>query len=525
MIQFPKINGKINMGAGKFVLPRTLCAELGGFAPWCLDAFCQRLGCVPEDGTPWMILRKDSSIHREGYCMSVTGQGVEIAASTEQGVIWALTTLYLRCEEDRSIASCHISDAPRYDHRGQSLDCVRHFFPVEEVKRILEQMSRVKMNVLHFHLSDDQGWRIESLKYPQLHSVNPEYFTQAQLRELVEYARIRGIEIIPEIDLPGHTTAVLNALAHLGCTGEKPKLAIAGGIYTTILCAGKENVYQFLEDLLGEICDIFPSKRFHIGGDEAPKQQWMSCPDCNRAMKELGLVNYEQLQGHFTRRVIEILKGFGKSPICWNETLTGYPEPEDLQIQYWTMVSPEIMDAYAKRGGQYIYSYMCELYLDYPYSMTDVRKLHKLHPHIWNRPCGNDSGMVGIESTLWAEHICDWRNLEEHLLPRMYIVAEKAWSDGHAPYRKFIPELRKLCKLAQQDGISIMPEERWNPRGKGRREEALDFFVKMNGGVLEEVPENQAPAQINLRVMFDYVIRFFRISDLPALAKVYFGKR
>lgn len=525
MIQFPKINGEIKTGEGKFLLPPVLCADLGGFEPWCLDAFCQRMGLVQEEGNPWLILRKDSALAQEGYLLDVTGHGIEIVAGTEQGVIWALTTVYLRCEKDRSIACCKISDAPRYPHRGQSLDCVRHFFPVDEVKRILEQMSRVKMNVLHFHLSDDQGWRIESLKYPQLHRVNSEYFTQKQLRELVEYAKVRGIEIIPEIDLPGHTTAILNAFPHLGCTGEQPELATAGGIYTTILCAGKDTEYQFLENLLEEICSIFPSERFHIGGDEAPKHQWMACTDCNNTMKKMGYENYEQLQAYFTRRVMEILKKLGKTPICWNETLTGYPEAEELQIQYWTMVAPEKMDAYAKRGGKFIYSYMCELYLDYPYSMTSVRRLYKLRPHIWNRSCGNDTGLLGIESTLWAEHISDCRNLEEHLFPRLYIVAEKAWADGHLPYRRFVAVLRQLCKLAQQDGICTMAESWWNPRGKRRREEALDFFVKMNGGVLEEVPANQAPSETNLRLMFDYVIRFFRISDLPALAKLYFGKR
>lgn len=522
MIQFPKINGEIKTGEGKFTLPQSLRADCGGFAPWCLDVFCQRLGLTREEGTPWLILRKDSAVSREGYFLTVTGQGIEIAASTEQGVIWALTSVYLRCEADRCIGCCHISDAPRYPHRGQSLDCVRHFFPVEEVKRILEQMSLVKMNVLHFHLTDDQGWRIESLKYPQLHSVNPEYFTQAQLRELVEYARVRGIEIIPEIDLPGHTTAILNAFPHFGCTGEKPELATAGGIYTTILCAGKEDVYFFLEQLLEEICDIFPGERIHIGGDEAPKQQWMACPHCLAAMKELGLTDFEQLQGYFTRRVVDILRKHRKTPICWNETLKGYPAPEEMQIQYWTLVAPEKMDAYAKSGGSYIYSYMCELYLDYPYSMTSVRKLYKMRPHIWNRRCENDPGLLGIESTLWAEHIPDKRNLEEHLFPRMYIVAEKAWSGGHMPYRNFTVTLRQLCDLAGRKGICTMAETWWNPKGRQRRVEALDFFVKMNGGTLEDVPENQAPAETNLRLMYDYVIRFFRFSDLPALAKRYF---
>ena len=522
MIQFPKINGESRETAGKFLIPGVLRVDMGDFVPWCMEVFCQRLGLTREAGKPWLVLRRDEGLPQEGYLLEVTDQGIRIEASTEQGVIRALTTLYLRTGPDRTVACCLLLDAPRYAHRGQSMDTVRHFFPQEEVEKILDQMSLVKMNVLHFHLSDDQGWRIESLKFPQLHQVNAQYYTQAQLRQLVEYARIRGIEIIPEIDLPGHTTAILAAYPHLGCTGERPKLAAGGGIYTTILCAGKETVYQFLEQLLEEIFSIFPSNRSHIGGDEAPNQQWMTCPDCIGAVKTLGCDNFEQLQAHFTRRVADILRRHGKIPVCWNEVLNGFPDAEGMQIQYWTMDAPEKMDAYAKKGGKYIYSYMCELYLDYPYSMTNVRRLHKMRPHIWNRRCDEDPGLLGIESTLWTEHIAEAHDLEEHLFPRMYIVAEKAWSGGHLPYKALLTTLGQLCHLAEQNGVSTMRESWWNPSGKARRTEALDFFMKMNGGVLEEVPENQAPAPLNLKLMYDYVVRFFRLSDLPALYKLYF---
>lgn len=522
MIQFPKINGEERPDTGKFRIPRQLQAEPADFSGWCLEAFCQRLELSPAEGQPWLTLCRDETLPKEGYRLKISETGIYVAAASELGVIWALTTLYLRTEPDRSVACGSISDAPRYAHRGQSVDVVRHFFSVDEMERILEQMSRVKMNVLHLHLTDDQGWRIESRKYPQLQAVNRQYYTQDQLRELVAYAHVRGIEIIPEVDLPGHTTAVLAAFPQFGCTGKQPVLANSGGIYTTILCAGKEGVYRFLEELLEELCAVFPGERFHIGGDEAPKQQWMSCPDCAGAMRKLGITDYELLQGHFTRRVADILRNHHKISICWNETLKGCPDPEDMQIQHWTLDDPEKMNAYAKRGGEYIYSDMCQLYLDYPYSMTSVRKLYKMRPRIWTRFCGEDRGMLGIESAVWAEHICDNRNLEEHLFPRLYIVAEKAWSGGHGAYRTFLASLRQLCVLAEKEGIHAMAEDRWNPRGKARRAEALDFFVKMNGGVLESVPENQAPAQTNLRLMVNYVVRFFRLSDLPSLAKLYF---
>ena len=522
MIQFPKINGQFQSANGVFSLPEKLVVQYEDFAAWCTEVFCQRCNLTVGQGTPWLILKRDWALPPESYRLKITPQQVEITAATENGIVWALTTLYLRCEGGRKISCCTIEDAPRYPHRGQSLDCVRHFFPIEEVKKILEQMALVKMNVLHLHLTDDQGWRIESLRFPQLHGVNADYFTQAQLREIVEFARIRGIEILPEIDLPGHTTAILAAFPELGCTGKQPDLASSGGIYTTILCAGNEKVYGFLEELLTEICELFPASRFHIGGDEAPKHQWHSCPVCKAAMERLGIADYEALQGHFTARVAHILKKCGKRPVCWNETLKGYPDPRDMEIQYWTMDDIPKMDAFARRGGKFIYSYMCELYLDYPYSMTSVKKLFRLRPHIWQRSCSNDPGMLGIESTLWAEHISEAKDLEEHLFPRMYIVAEKAWAGTHESYPRLLASLRTLCALAAKQGVAAMQEDWWNPAGKGRREEALDFFTKMNGGVLEDVPDNQAAVEPDLRVMYDYVRRFFRLSDLPALYKLYF---
>jgi len=522
MIQFPKINGSFRENDGVFVLPDTLSCDPGGFDDYCLNVFAERLGLSPGQGNVWLHLKKDTALAEEGYRLTVKPDGIFLHANTEQGVIHGLTTLYLRCD-GRNLRACQIIDAPVYSHRGQSLDCVRHFFPAEEVKRILEQMSLVKMNVLHFHLTDDQGWRIESRKFPELHRTGQDYYTQEQLRDIVEFARTRGIEVVPEIDLPGHTTAILAAYPELGCTGVRPALATQGGIYHTILCAGQEKVYRFLEELLAEICPIFPTRRFHIGGDEAPKRQWESCPVCRQKLRALGSDDFEDLQSHFTLRVAEILKQNGKRPICWNETLKGNRLPEDIQIQYWTSECMDSMKDYIRQGGQYIYSSMYELYLDYPYGMTDVRKLYRMTPRIGSVRCTKHNGMLGIESTLWTEHISTSTSLEEHLFPRLYIAAEKAWSGGHNPYRIFLADLERLCAMARREGLMPMDSARWNPTGKERQRQALEFFTKMNGSVPEEsVPENLEKANPGFRLMYDYVTKFFRLRDLPALARLYF---
>ena len=511
---FPKIRGIERREAGFFRLPETIRASLGPFSRECLAAFAARTGLAAEAGEPWLYLKKEN-LPEEGYRLRVEESRITLEAATEKGIIHALTTLFLRLEDGR-ISCCRLEDAPKYPHRGLSLDCVRHFFPIREVEKVLEQMALVKMNVLHFHLSDDQGWRIESLRFPELHRQSGEYYTRRELKDLVEFARLRGISIIPEIDLPGHTTAILSAYPELGCTGKRPSLAGEGGIYTTILCAGNEAVYRFLEELLPEVMELFPDERFHIGGDEAPKTQWSSCPQCRQRLKALDAEDFEALQTDFTHRVAEILRQHGKRPICWNEALKGGVRAEDLTIQYWTVEGYEQLRQYIREGRPYIYSPMYELYLDYPYAMTPVRKLYKLR-------LPKDKGLIGLEAALWTEHIAESGKLHRHLFPRLYIAAELGWSGEHGPYRTFLSRLKSLCDLASAWGVTPMPEEKWNPRGRERRTDALDFFQKMNGGVLEDsVPDNAHKTEPDFRMMWSYVTRFFRLSDLPALSKLYF---
>jgi len=479
---FPMIRGVEDRKAGRFRLPGSIRADLGPFSRDCLAAFAARTELAVEAGGSWLHLKMED-LPEEGYRLQVEEDRVTVEASSEKGVIHALTTLFLGLEAGQ-IGCCRLEDAPQYPHRGLSMDCVRHFFPMEEVKAVVEQMALVKMNVLHFHLSDDQGWRLESLRFPELHRQSGEFYTRQEIKDLVEFARLRGISIIPEIDLPGHTTAILSARPELGCTGKRPSLAGKGGIYNTILCAGNEAVFRFLEELLPEIMELFPDERFHIGGDEAPKTQWNHCPKCRERLKTLGTDDLEALQADFTHRVTEILRKYGKRPICWNEALKGGVRAEDLTIQYWTVEGYAQLRQYIRENRPYIYSPMYELYLDYPYAMTPVRKLYKLR-------LPKDKSLIGLEAALWTEHIADPGKLHAQLFPRLYIAAELGWSGGHGPYRAFLSRLKRLCGLARRQGIAPMPEESWDPAGEERRSAALDFFQKMNGGVLEDaVPDN-----------------------------------
>lgn len=300
----PAINGRLKQQEGWFSLAQeVLTVSFGGFAPWCAAAFAKRLGAtVQESQTGQIMLLRDDSLPPEAYVLTVTAEGIRVQVACEQSVILALTTLYQLMDGQRRVPCLSLTDAPRYQHRGLSLDCVRCFFPVGEVRRVIEQMARVKLNVLHWVLTNDQGWRIESRQYPRLNEISGPYYTRDEIRNVVAYARERGIEIIPEIDMPGHMTALLAAYPEYSCSGKPVQLAKTGGIYPIILCAGAEKTYELIDSLLGEVCSLFPGGRIHLGGDEAPKREWKTCPCCQQRKRDEGLADENELQGWFMNR-------------------------------------------------------------------------------------------------------------------------------------------------------------------------------------------------------------------------------
>ena len=418
-----------------------------------------------------------------------------------------------------------------YLYRSLHLDCARHFFPVSTVKKVIEGISYGNMNVLHWHLSDDHGWRIESKKYPKLHEVSGAYYTQEEIREVVTYAKARGIDVIPEIDMPGHNLALLSAFPEYSCKGEPVTPAKARGVYRTILCAGKQQTLEFIEDVLEEIIPLFDSQYFHIGGDEAPKDEWKKCPHCNSKMRELGLTSYEDLQGYFTAQVCEILRKHGKAPICWNDALLASNIPEDVVIQYWTIDYAKEMIPFIEKQGKWIYSDMFELYLDYPHSMIPLKKVYEFEPHLYRDPIPDsnteetENGLIGFEACAWTEHIETEKDLCEHIFPRVYALAERASGAEKTDYEAFKERLREKVKLLEKAGIPYTPEEWWDPKGKARRKDAIKFYLNMSAGVDEEEKKKQAAsAAPKLEFVLHFVKEFFKPQDFFALLKaVLFG--
>nr|AHF24445.1 beta-N-acetylhexosaminidase [uncultured bacterium Contig99] len=514
----PRVNGKTQWTGETVRLPRAVSVT-GAFAPRCAEAFLRRTGRADETGGFPLRVERDAALAEEGYRLRVAPDGVTAQAADERGAVWALTTLACLLDGD-AISVCAIEDRPRFGHRGLSLDCARHFFPAAEVEKIIEQLALAKMNTLHWHLSDDQGWRVESRRFPALHETSGAYYTQEEIRAVVEFARVRGVEIVPEIDLPGHVSAILAADPQYSCSGKPVELARTGGIYPIIFCAGREETYAFLEELLDEVASLFPGDRFHIGGDEAPKAEWKKCPYCQARMREMGLADEEELQGYFSARVAEILRVRGKRAVCWNETLLAANRPRDLEIQYWTPMHRESMRHYIERGGRWIDSDMLDLYFDYPYSMSPVRKVYEAVPRVAGEDRSAAPGLLGMECALWSEHIPDARRLEERLFPRVQAMAENAWS-GPGDYADFTARLERYLQGPLHADIITTPRDWWDPEGSARQAEAFGYLRTMTESLPAEVREQTLQAAApdpEFERMF--ATRFFRPEDIPILKRL-----
>lgn len=514
----PAPRGSVHMQEGSVKLPETVTVSLGDFAPWCLEAFAARLNGHVETAENGFITLKKADIAKEGYKLTVTKDGITVEAADESGAVWALTTVTELTAEGEALPIVTIEDAPHYGHRGLSLDCSRHFFTADEVKKIIDQMTRVKLNVLHWHLVDDQGWRIECKTLPLLHETTGTYYTQEEIRSVIEYARVRGMEIIPEIDMPGHTRSMIAAYPHLSCFGEKTELCQFGGIFEKILCPGKDETFEFIEKLLTEVCALFPDDRFHIGGDEAPKTEWKKCPHCKARMEALGLTDYEDLQGYFTKRVVAILKKHGKRAVCWNDVLESKDVDTENIIQYWTAQHEAPVPAFIERGGKVIFSNMSALYFDYPHGINSLNKVYHYQPVVMGKSYADSPNMLGYEAALWSEQVKTPEHLEELLFPRLYAVSEIAWNEA-GDYADFEHRAEKKIEIAAKQGVNCMVKDGWNPEGEARVQSAATFIAHMMnpGGI--GTSHTDAEREMVRPVIEKFAQIWFRPQDVPEMMK------
>lgn len=418
-----------------------------------------------------IIISKAKSIAPEGYALYTENGNIQIKASTVKGAYYAFVTLkwilmqVKRVDGKKTLTGFLIEDKPCYCHRGMMLDECRHFFGKETVKKLLDNMALLKLNVFHWHLADDQGYRIESKAFPLLNEVaskrryasfakskqdetQPEYgtfyYTHDEIREIVEYASKRHISVIPEIDIPGHTTAMIAAYPELSCDGKTVEVECSGGIKPAIFCAGKESTFDFLNTLFDEICPLFPYEYFHIGGDEARYGKWRKCPECQAAIKANSLKDEKHLQMHFMGRVNEILKSHGKKCIAWNDCL-GDNLDRDIVCHYWTLKNTSTVKKQAKKR-EVILSPMLHFYFNYGYGSIPLKKTYKFNEK--SKGFRKKGVKVrGVEAELWTEWIdCD-EAVECSLYPRLSALAEVAWTRLENRNFKDFSERQKFYKL------------------------------------------------------------------------------
>ena len=435
------------------------------------------------------LFLRDASLGAEAYTIEVASGRVIVRASGLSGVRYALETIRQMlpaaiygeqiAEKERwTLPCCVIRDEPRFAWRGMHLDCSRHFWQVEEIKRYLDVMAMYKLNRFHWHLTDDQGWRIEIKAYPLLNQIAcwregtmvghdfssndgiryGGFYTQDEIREVVAYAAARGITVVPEIDLPGHMLAALSAYPELGCTGGPYFAWTRWGVSDQVLCVGKESTFTFLEGVLSEVAALFPGEYIHIGGDECPKDEWKKCPDCQALIRALGLKDdgrfsaEQYLQNYVTKRIQDFLATKGKKIIGWDEILEGELAP-GATVMSWRGTAGAV-EASAK-GFDAILSPVSHCYFDYrqaedpagePDSFDGVvtlEKIYSLDPLAGVDPA-QAHHILGVQANLWTEYISTPEHLEYMLLPRMLALAEVQWCPaGQRDLERFLRVLRE----------------------------------------------------------------------------------
>ena len=397
----------------------------------------------------------------EAYRLSVNNKQVTIAASTPAGVFYGIQTLRKSLPvqttgEAITLPAVTVADAPRFGYRGMMLDCARHFFPLSFVKKFIDILAMHNMNVFPWHLTEDQGWRLEIKSHPELtakssmrsgtvigHNATVDdsiphggFYTQQEAREIVEYARQRHITVIPEIDMPGHMLAALAAYPELGCTGGPYEVGHRWGVYKDVLCLGKESTYKFVQDVIDEVVEIFPAKYFHIGGDESPTVMWEKCPKCLQKAKDEN-TDIKHLQQYFTNRVEKYLNGKGKSIIGWDEILEGKIN-QSATIMSWRGVEPGLKAA--KQGHDVIMTPSSHVYFDH-YQAKDtkhepdaiggfspVEKVYSYEPLPDTLSAEAKNRIKGVQANLWTEYIPFTTQAEYMVLPRMAALAEVQWT-------------------------------------------------------------------------------------------------
>ncbi|MDG1159845.1 MAG: family 20 glycosylhydrolase [Flavobacteriales bacterium] len=411
----------------------------------------------------------------EKYKLSITETGIKVSSAHRVGLFYGIQTLIQLIDGNLSsgnqlfIPLLEIDDQPGFAHRGVLLDCCRHFMSVEKVKKVIELIAYHKMNVLHWHLTEDQGWRIEIDAYPKLTQVGAwrtesdgtihgGFYSKEEIREIVKFAAAHHVEVIPEIELPGHSSAAIAAYPWLSCSGKNIKVVNEWGVFQDIYCAGSDTTFAFIQTVLDEVVELFPSPFIHIGGDEAPKTSWENCSRCQNRIEHEELHDEHELQSYFIQRVSNYLSHKGKTIIGWDEILDG-GLPKGAVVQSWRGMEGGVKAC--ELGSPAIMSPTSHAYFDYPVSTTSLEKVYAFNPIPENLPEDQMELILGGECNLWTEHIPEER-LEVMMFPRLCAMAEVLWTNTeNIDYKSFesrmITHYKRLEALDVNYGFPSLP--------------------------------------------------------------------
>lgn len=435
---------------------------------------------------------------KEAYSINVSSDGILVRAVAPEGIYRATRTLLksVGTEKTSSVEfpSAEVSDWPRFGYRGLMLDVSRHFSDVEMVKRTIDMLALHQLNIFHWHLTDDQGWRIEIKSHPELTEVGAwrddtvvgrylggtdyptdgkrhgGFYTQEQIREIVAYAKERYIEIIPEIDLPGHTSAVLAAYPQLGCEDKEYKVANRWGVIRDVLCAGNPASLDLFKDIMDEVCDLFPGKYIHLGGDECVKDRWKACPKCQKKIEELGLKDVgryskeDYLQSWFMGEVASFVQSKGKRVIGWDEILEGVPM-DDSVIMSWRGTEGGITAA--RMGHDVVMTPTSDMYFDQSQTLAsqleeipvggfiNVMKVYSYEPIPASLTPEQQKHILGCQANVWCEYMPEERIRQYQILPRLAALSEVQWTmPERKNYKDFLKRLPKMLSIYDHYGYN-----------------------------------------------------------------------
>lgn len=425
---------------------------------------------MPENSIFLIIQKKDDKLGNEGYLLKVEQKRIVIKATDAAGLFYGVQTLRqllppaiesnsLVSDTEWLVPCVVVRDEPRFTWRGMHLDVCRHFMPVDFVKKYIDLLARYKFNRFHWHLTEDQGWRIEIKKYPKLSEISawrsetlvghshtePQefdgtphggFYTQDEIKDVVAYAKSRFIEIVPEIEMPGHSVAALSAYPEISCTGGPFEVAKKWGIFEDVYCAGKEQTFRFLEDVLSEVIQLFPYEYIHIGGDECPKARWKECPDCQQRIKDEALENEAELQSYFVKRIEKFLRQKNRRIIGWDEILEGGLAPE-ATVMSWRGMKGGVEAS--RQGHDVIMTPNSHCYFDYYQANPDSEPLaiggylpldtvYAFEPVPEDLTEKEARHILGAQGNVWTEYIKTPEHAEYMVMPRMLALSEVVWS-------------------------------------------------------------------------------------------------